>query len=60
MVVCEIQRDAHGPDQGKPMSAMDGLIAATALQHQLTIVTRNSKDMEASGVAPLNPWVART
>ena len=46
--------------QGKPMSAMDGLIAATALQHQLTIVTRNSKDMEASGVAPLNPWVART
>lgn len=44
--------------QGKPMPAMDGLIAATALRHQLTVVTHNARDMEASGVALLNPWGA--
>ena len=44
--------------QGKPMPAIDGLISATALQHQLTVVTRNAKDMEASGAALLNPWAA--
>lgn len=42
--------------QGKPMPAIDGLIAATALRHQLTIVTRNTRDMEASGAALFNPW----
>ncbi len=44
--------------QGKPMPAIDGLIAATALQHQLTIVTRNVKDMAVNGVDLFNPWVA--
>ena len=44
--------------QGKPMPAMDGLIAATALQQQLTVVTRNTRDMDASRVALFNPWVA--
>ena len=42
--------------QGQPMPVIDGLIAATALQHQLTIVTRNIKDMEASGAGLFNPW----
>jgi len=42
--------------QGTPMPAIDGLIVATALHHQLTIVTRNTRDMEACGVALLNPW----
>ena len=42
--------------QGQPMPVIDGLIAATALQHQLTIVTRNTKDMEASGAGLFNPW----
>jgi toxin FitB len=42
--------------QGTPMPAIDSLIAATALQHQLTVVTRNTKDMEACGVNLLNPW----
>ncbi len=44
---------------GKPMPAIDALIAATALQHQLTVVTRNTRDMEASGVPLLNPWEAQ-
>ena len=43
---------------GKPMPAIDGLIAATALQHQLTVVTRYIRDMESSGVVLFNPWVA--
>ena len=45
--------------QDKPMPAIDGLIAATALQHQLTLVTRNTRDMEASGAALFNPWSAQ-
>ena len=41
---------------GTPMPAIDGLIAATALAHNLTVVTRNVKDMQQSGVSVLNPW----
>ncbi len=46
--------------QGKPMPAMDGLIAATALHHQLTLVTRNIKDMDACCVDLLNAWSDKT
>lgn len=42
--------------KGKPMPAIDSLIAATALAHDLTVVTRNVSDMEQSGVMLLNPW----
>jgi predicted nucleic acid-binding protein len=41
---------------GKPMPAVDALIAATGIAHHLTVVTRNTADMEESGVALLNPW----
>ncbi|WP_338473719.1 MULTISPECIES: type II toxin-antitoxin system VapC family toxin [Pseudomonas] len=34
----------------------DALIAATALVHGLTLVTRNVNDFQGSGVALLNPW----
>jgi hypothetical protein len=37
---------------------VDTLIAATALVHGLTIVTRNTKDFVTSGVPLLNPWRA--
>ena len=43
---------------GKPMSGIDAIFAATALQHDLTLVTRNERHMEMSGVALLNPWRA--
>jgi toxin FitB len=43
--------------KGKPMPVIDTLIAATALSHDLTVVTRNVSDMEQSGVRLLNPWV---
>ena len=36
--------------------AVDGLIAATALRHRLTVVTRNESDFAATGVDLLNPW----
>lgn len=42
--------------QGRPMPTMDGLIAATGLAHDLTVVTRNIADMQQSGVSLLNPW----
>jgi predicted nucleic acid-binding protein len=34
----------------------DGLITATALEHDLIVVTRNTKDFADLGVALLNPW----
>jgi toxin FitB len=41
-----------------PRSYRDSLIAATALIHGLTVVTRNVRDFESTGVAILNPWEA--
>jgi len=46
----------HVPD---PRSVRDGLIAATALVHGMTVVTRNVADFEPTGVPILNPWDAR-
>jgi predicted nucleic acid-binding protein len=37
----------------------DAYIAATALVHDLTVVTRNTRDFEPTGVKLLNPWTAR-
>lgn len=37
----------------------DGLIAATALVHGMTVVTRNVADFAATGVVMINPWEAR-
>jgi len=39
-----------------PQPFRDGLIAATALVHNLVVVTRNLADVQASGVQLLNPW----
>lgn len=44
-----------GPN--KPLPVIDGLLAATALQHNLTLVTRNTKDVLATGVPVINPWI---
>lgn len=41
---------------GNPLPSTDTLIAATALNHHMTIVTRNIKDFERIGVPVLNPW----
>jgi predicted nucleic acid-binding protein len=42
--------------KGMPLNMTDGLIAATALEHDLTVVTRNVKDFKGLGVQVLNPW----
>ncbi len=41
---------------GQPMSLMDSLIAATAMQNNLIIVTRNVADFLPCGVQVINPW----
>jgi predicted nucleic acid-binding protein len=40
----------------RPIPAEDGLLAATALVHRLTLVTRNVKNVNGLGVSLLNPW----
>ena len=42
--------------EGQSIPAMDSLIAATADYYQLTLVTRNTKDFQATGVNLLNPF----
>ena len=39
-----------------PIPVIDGLLAATALEHNLTLVTRNTRDIATTGVAAFNPW----
>lgn len=41
---------------GRPIDAMDAFLAAHAQQHQLTLVTRNVADFEATGIRLFNPW----
>jgi toxin FitB len=44
----------HVPDR---RAERDALIAATALVHGMTVVTRNTSDFEPTGVPLLNPWL---
>ncbi len=44
----------HIPD---PRSERDALIAATAIDNGMTVVTRNLADFESTGVKLLNPWL---
>jgi len=44
--------------KGRILSSIDGLLAATALQHDLTIVSRNASDFADLHVQLLNPWTS--
>jgi predicted nucleic acid-binding protein len=49
---------AEAKRNGKPLSIIDGLLAATALQHNLTVVSRNTSDFANTHVPVLDPWEA--
>jgi predicted nucleic acid-binding protein len=49
---------ARAETGGRRLPVIDGLLAATALHHNLTLVTRNTKDVAATGVPVFNPWSA--
>jgi hypothetical protein len=40
----------------RPVSVVDSLLAATALHHELRLVTRNEKDFVYPGLEVINPW----
>jgi hypothetical protein len=42
---------------GRPLGAPDGLIAATALEYGLAVVTRHTKDFDALAVVLINAWL---
>lgn len=44
---------------GRSIGFGDGLIAATALEHELTLVTRNVRDFAGLGLELINPWEAK-
>ena len=51
--VCERWALLNVPD---PLPVIDGLLAATALVHNLVLVTRNTADIERTGVGLVNPF----
>jgi len=51
--IAETCATLHVPN---PVSERDGWIAATALVHGLTVVTRNVADFAATGVRMIDPW----
>lgn len=50
------QIEAHARRQQHTLPAIDGLLAATALQHNLTLVTRNASHVAPAGISVFNPW----
>ena len=47
---------ARCDERGRPIGAMDALLASTAVVHDLTLVTRNMSDFEAALSRIVNPW----
>lgn len=47
---------ARAQTAGRPIGAMDAFLAAAAERHAMTLVTRNTADFAATGIALLNPW----
>jgi predicted nucleic acid-binding protein len=48
---------AMSNENGRPLPAIDGLLAATALHHGLVLVTRDTSEVTGTGVPVLNPWL---
>lgn len=47
---------AQAQVKGMTLPVVDGLLAATALHHNLTVVTRNVSDFAEAGLSVINPW----
>jgi predicted nucleic acid-binding protein len=47
---------AESKRKGKVLPVIDGLLAATALHHNLTVVSRNANDFKSAQVQVVNPW----
>ncbi|MDA8347085.1 MAG: type II toxin-antitoxin system VapC family toxin [Thermaerobacter sp.] len=47
---------ARAQQEGRPLPVLDGLMAATANEYGLTVVTRNVGHFQVTGVDVLNPW----
>jgi toxin FitB len=47
---------AQAKSRGQPLAVIDGLLAATAQHHNLTVATRNTADFASTQVPVLNPW----
>ncbi|WHO76928.1 type II toxin-antitoxin system VapC family toxin [Rhizobium sp. BT03] len=47
----------HAKPSGRGLSSMDGLIAATAIAHDLSLATRNTRDFEGFGIELIDPWI---
>jgi toxin FitB len=47
---------ARGRSRGAPPPVLDAFMAATALVHEMTLVTRNERDLAALDVTLMNPW----
>jgi len=47
---------ANAKRSGKPLSTINGVLAATAIHHNLTIVSRNVSDFADAHVPVMNPW----
>jgi len=56
MQICGELR-ANARRSGRTLAVMDTLLAATALNHGLVLLTRNTSDFEKTSVQPYNPWL---
>lgn len=57
-VTLDVCRIWGGMSLDRPLAPIDGLMAATAVHHGMTLVTRNVHDVARSGVDVLDPFVA--
>lgn len=53
-----VAQRAAGLHVPNPMPERDAVIAATALVHGMTLVTRNVRDFQRTGIKTLNPWTS--